>query len=283
MGSLSYGLERAPSRLVFENALLGRQFVDFPIGNGKNRGRAQRAIFFLAGHTFQSNLGLFARNHMWIFRTKAPQFKARIYAVQGRPMCTRLPSPPPPSTRRRLHRRPFRRCPFRRRPFLHRLPCCRRLLTPLPPPLCPQPSSAAPASRSARLGSLGSALTPQLGLAPDSLGARLSARFGSDRSAGIGTARTARMAQHGCWNTAGGHACCWNTAAAARHALLSAWRSSAQLGSARLSSSRFVWLGLARLVQHDPHGSHLLGGAPCRRHLRAQPCAAQARRGAAAL
>ena len=279
MGSLSYGLERAPSRLVFENALLGRQFVDFPIGNGKNRGRAQRAIFFLAGHTFQSNLGLFARNHMWIFRSKAPQIQSTHLRSPRAPnvhaaalsAATLYPPPSPPP--------PFPSLPFSTTPF------------PTPPTLLPPPADASAAASvpAAQLGgagfSLGSARLARLGSHPSvGLGSRLARRstvgsvwigsLGWDRHGSHGSHGSTRLLEHG------GRPC---TAAAARHALLSAWRSSAQLGSARLSSSRFVWLGLARLVQHDPHGSHLLGGAPCRRHLRAQPCAAQARRGAAAL
>ena len=245
---------------------------------GENRGRAQRAIFLrgplfnqIWAYLLEITRGFFVRKHL---NSK----HASTQSKGAQSMCTRLPSPPPPSSRRRLHRRPFRRCPFRRRPFLHRLPCCRRLLTPLPPPLCPQPSSAAPAL--ARLGSARSARLSPLSWAWLPTRSALDCRLGLDRIARLGSARLARLARLTRLLEHGGPPC---TAAAARHALLSAWRSSAQLSSARLSSSRFVWLGLARLVQHDPHGSHLLGGAPCRRHLRAQPCVAQARRGAAAL
>ena len=169
------------------------------------RGRAQRAKF-LAGHTFQSNLGQFARNNTRFSSANASRIEARIKAqcsCSWHPvaMCTRGCPLRRPRTRRSLRRRPFRCCRLRRRPFRRRLPCCRlcRLCRRLAPSRAMLGTSTHP-----RPGSRRPRLLSRLGLAWLSAGGSAwLARLGSARLARLGTAqhgsagRTARLAAAG--------------------------------------------------------------------------------------
>ena len=239
----------------------------------KSRPRAAREFFWAT--YVSSNSVAFALKYTRSSPTNTSRIKARIQAqCLGHPMwlCARECPLRRPRTRRSLCRRPFRCNPLRRRPFRRRLPCCRlcRLCRRLAPCLCihPRPGSRRPPLL-ARLGSrLGSALgSARLG----SIGLVGTAWHGSARlgTAQHGSARLEQPRLHACRQCRPGRLC-------------SAQPSSAQLSSAHLPSRE---VRAARLDRHGSHGSGLRASRLAAVLSSSPPpaCAAQARRGAAAL
>ena len=251
------------------------QFVDFPIGKWgkKSRPRAAREKFWAAyfsikfGRICSKIHAVFSYEHI----SNQSTHPGAVFRAPHVAMCTRVPSPPPSHPPQSLPP-PFPLQSSAPPPFPPP-PTLLPPVSPLPSPramLCihPRPGSRRPPLL-ARLGSrLGSALgSARLG----SIGLVGTAWHGSARlgTAQHGSARLEQPRLHACRQCRPGRLC-------------SAQPSSAQLSSAHLLSRE---VRAARLDRHGSHGSGLRASRLAAVLSSSPPpaCAAQARRGAAAL